>query len=55
MRLSGVSEIMNSGLFGDLGSDKYKEYARDIYESGNYLLNMINDVLDMSKIRSWKV
>ena len=48
----GFSEIMNSGLFGDLGSDKYKEYARDIYESGNYLLNMINDVLDMSKIEA---
>ncbi len=48
----GFSEIMNSGLFGDLGSEKYKEYARDIYESGNYLLNMINDVLDMSKIEA---
>ena len=48
----GFSEIMNEGLFGPLGSDKYKEYAKDIYESGSYLLGMINDVLDMSKIEA---
>ena len=48
----GFSEIMNDGLFGPLGSEKYKEYARDIYESGTYLLGMINDVLDMSKIEA---
>ncbi|MEM7214819.1 MAG: ATP-binding protein [Pseudomonadota bacterium] len=48
----GFSEIMNEGLFGPLGSDKYREYAKDIYESGSYLLGMINDVLDMSKIEA---
>jgi len=48
----GFSEIMNESLFGPLGSDKYSEYARDIYESGTYLLGMINDVLDMSKIEA---
>lgn len=48
----GFSEIMNDGLFGPLGSEKYSEYARDIYESGTYLLGMINDVLDMSKIEA---
>lgn len=48
----GFSEIMNESLFGPLGSDKYGEYARDIYESGTYLLGMINDVLDMSKIEA---
>ena len=48
----GFSEIMNEGMFGPLGSDKYEEYARDIYESGSYLLGMINDVLDMSKIEA---
>ena len=48
----GFSEIMNEGLFGPLGSEKYQEYAEDIYESGSYLLGMINDVLDMSKIEA---
>ncbi len=51
----GFSEIMNEGLFGPLGSDKYTEYTRDIHESGNYLLGMINDVLDMSKIEAGRV
>ncbi|MEM7068270.1 MAG: ATP-binding protein [Pseudomonadota bacterium] len=48
----GFSEIMNEGMFGPLGSEKYHEYAQDIYESGSYLLGMINDVLDMSKIEA---
>ena len=48
----GFSEIMNESMFGPLGSEKYEEYARDIYESGSYLLGMINDVLDMSKIEA---
>ncbi len=48
----GFSEIMNESMFGPLGSKRYEEYARDIYESGSYLLGMINDVLDMSKIEA---
>jgi two-component system cell cycle sensor histidine kinase PleC len=51
----GFSEIMNEGLFGNLGSERYEEYARDIYESGTYLLGMINDVLDMSKIEAGRL
>ncbi|WP_310620712.1 PAS domain-containing sensor histidine kinase [Flexibacterium corallicola] len=51
----GFSEIMNEGMFGDLGSDKYREYCQDIHNSGNYLLNVINDVLDMSKIEAGRV
>ncbi|MGH6763112.1 MAG: PAS domain-containing sensor histidine kinase [Phyllobacterium sp.] len=48
----GFSEIMHSKTFGPLGSDRYEEYARDIHNSGNYLLNVINDILDMSKIEA---
>jgi two-component system cell cycle sensor histidine kinase PleC len=48
----GFSEIMQSELFGPLGSQKYNEYCRDIYSSGNFLLGVINDILDMSKIEA---
>jgi two-component system, cell cycle sensor histidine kinase PleC len=48
----GFSEIMESEMFGPLGADKYVEYSRDIRESGEYLLDVINDILDMSKIEA---
>jgi two-component system, cell cycle sensor histidine kinase PleC len=48
----GFSEIMESAMFGPLGADKYTEYSRDIRESGEYLLDVINDILDMSKIEA---
>ncbi|WP_068087631.1 PAS domain-containing sensor histidine kinase [Polycladidibacter stylochi] len=51
----GFSEIMNDELFGSLGSDKYREYCRDIHSSGNYLLNVINDILDMSRIEAGRL
>jgi len=48
----GFSEIMEAAMFGPLGADKYHEYSRDIRESGQYLLDVINDILDMSKIEA---
>jgi two-component system, cell cycle sensor histidine kinase PleC len=48
----GFSEIMESAMFGPLGATKYTEYSRDIRESGQYLLDVINDILDMSKIEA---
>src|ERR1700686_1331006 len=48
----GFSEIMESGMFGTLGSEKYQEYCHDILTSGHYLLEVINDILDMSKIEA---
>ena len=48
----GFSEIMEAAMFGPLGADKYSEYSRDIRESGQYLLDVINDILDMSKIEA---
>lgn len=51
----GFSEIMGSGMFGTLGSEKYQEYCRDIMTSGHYLLEVINDILDMSKIEAGRM
>jgi two-component system cell cycle sensor histidine kinase PleC len=48
----GFSEILVNGMFGPLGSGKYSEYAKDIHDSGKHLLNVINDILDMSKIEA---
>jgi two-component system cell cycle sensor histidine kinase PleC len=46
---------MGSGMFGALGSAKYHEYCHDILTSGNYLLEVINDILDMSKIEAGRM
>ncbi len=51
----GFSEIMESGMFGPLGTEKYREYCSDIHQSGQYLLDVINDILDMSKIEAGRI
>jgi two-component system cell cycle sensor histidine kinase PleC len=51
----GFSEIMESGMFGTLGADKYHEYCSDIRSSGQYLLEVINDILDMAKIEAGRI
>jgi two-component system cell cycle sensor histidine kinase PleC len=51
----GFSEIMESGMFGPLGAEKYSEYCSDIRGSGQYLLEVINDILDMSKIEAGRI
>jgi len=51
----GFSEIMETGMFGPLGTDKYREYCCDIHQSGQYLLDVINDILDMSKIEAGRI
>src|SRR5690606_19024402 len=48
----GFSELMEQQIFGPLGNERYKEYVSDIYASGTYLLGVINDILDMSKIEA---
>ncbi len=51
----GFSQVMMDGLFGPLGSPRYETYVRDIYASGNHLLSVINDILDLAKIEAGKV
>ncbi len=50
----GFSEILNRELFGAIGDARYREYARLIAQSGEHLLNLVNDVLDLSKIEAGK-
>jgi len=50
----GFSEVMRDQLFGPLGSPRYLEYTNDIHNSGLHLLELINDVLDLSKIEAGK-
>jgi two-component system cell cycle sensor histidine kinase PleC len=51
----GFSEMMHEQLFGPIGQPKYLEYALDIQQSGQYLLEVINDILDMSKIEAGRM
>jgi signal transduction histidine kinase len=51
----GFSEIIAHELFGPLGNEKYLDYMMDIHRSSLHLLDIINDVLDMSKIEARKL
>ncbi|OUR78096.1 hypothetical protein A9Q83_08930 [Alphaproteobacteria bacterium 46_93_T64] len=48
----GFSEIIKNEIYGKVGSEKYIEYAGDIHASGVHLLDLINDILDLSKVES---
>ena len=49
IRFAGILEQQK---LGPLGNDKYHEYAKDIEGSGQHLLHLINDILDLSKIEA---
>lgn len=53
--INGFSEILVDEMFGPLGDARYKDYARDILDSGRHLLDMITDILDMAKIEAGKM
>ena len=44
----GFAELMTHRIHGDLGSRRYTEYVDDIHRSGHYLLQLVNDLLDLS-------
>ncbi len=46
----GFSEMMKSECLGPLSADRYMEYVDDILQSGNHILSLINDLLDLSRI-----
>ena len=48
----GFSELMMDEKFGPIGNDRYRDYLRDINRSGNHVLDLVNDLLDISKIEA---
>ncbi len=48
----GFTQVMRDELLGELGHPKYREYINDVHHSGAHLLNLINDVLDISKVEA---
>jgi PAS domain S-box-containing protein len=51
----GFSEVMMEERFGPVGSDRYRQYLKDIHASGGHLISLINDLLDLSKIEAGKL
>ncbi|WP_367715918.1 PAS domain S-box protein [Nitratireductor sp. GISD-1A_MAKvit] len=48
----GFSELMLDEKFGPIGNDRYRDYLHDINRSGNHVLDLVNDLLDISKIEA---
>ncbi|MGL4441957.1 MAG: PAS domain-containing sensor histidine kinase, partial [Bosea sp. (in: a-proteobacteria)] len=51
----GFSDVMQSGMFGTLGCERHVTYCHDIKTSGEHLLSIVDDILDMSRIETGKV
>jgi PAS domain S-box-containing protein len=51
----GFSEVMMDERFGAIGNERYKQYLKDIHASGGYLISLLNDLLDLSKIEAGKL
>jgi two-component system cell cycle sensor histidine kinase PleC len=51
----GFSQLMEAQTFGPMGSEKYREYCAHILSSGQYLLNVFSDVLDMSRLEAGRI
>jgi PAS domain S-box-containing protein len=53
--IMGFSEVMQQEKFGRISNDKYRSYADDIHASGQHLLSLIDDLLDLSRIEAGKL
>ena len=51
----GFSEVMMEERFGSIGNERYRSYLKDIHVSGEHLMSLINDLLDLSKIEAGKL
>jgi PAS domain S-box-containing protein len=53
--IMGFSQLIRSQLLGPVGHPKYLEYGRDIFESGEHLLGLINEILDLAKLEAGRL
>lgn len=53
--IMGFSEVLETEAFGPLGQPRYRDYAADIHASGGHLLELITEILDLSKIEAGKM
>src|SRR6185437_15863606 len=51
----GFAELMIEERFGPIGNARYRDYLKDIHSSGNYVISLVNDLLDLSKIEAGKL
>ncbi len=51
----GFSEVMMAERFGPVGNERYRDYLKDISNSGSHLVSLLNDLLDLSKIEAGKM
>jgi len=51
----GFAELMMEERFGVIGSDRYRQYLKDIHASGGHIMSLVNDLLDLSKIESGRL
>lgn len=51
----GFAEVMMEERFGPMGNERYRSYARDIHTSGEHVISLVNDLLDLSKIEAGKL
>jgi PAS domain S-box-containing protein len=51
----GFAEVMAEERFGPIANERYKEYLRDIHQSGGYVISLVNDLLDLAKIEAGKL
>ncbi|MFC5066585.1 PAS domain-containing sensor histidine kinase [Flaviflagellibacter deserti] len=51
----GFTEVMMEERFGPVGGARYKEYLKDIHESGSHIISLVNDLLDLAKIEAGKL
>ena len=51
----GFSEVMMEERFGPVGNERYRDYLKDIHTSGEHMISLLNDLLDLSKIEAGKL